>query len=151
MPAYPLNKSIMEYIFENTSNTYTNKEAIQVTLIAHLTSRGCLLINAPETHISAGFPSPAQDYQGTQFDLDEIVVINKASTYIFRITGSSMINAGIADGDDVIVDCSIKPRLGYIIIAILDGEFTLKRFTIDDQGNANFYLICRCLFVLTTS
>lgn len=88
----------------------------------------------PPTLIPAGFPSPAQDYQATSIDLNELLIRDKTSTYIFRVTGSSMVDAGIADGDEIVVDRSITPVPGDVVVASLDGEFTIKRFIIDRQG-----------------
>ena len=56
------------------------------------------------------------------------------ATYIFRVTGSSMIDAGIADGDEIIVDRSLEPQEGSVVVAAIDGEFTIKRFRIDRNG-----------------
>lgn len=84
--------------------------------------------------ISAGFPSPATDYLEPGLDLNEFLVNNKAASFLFTVTGVSMIGAGIMDGDKVIVDRSLTPRSGDIVIAALDDEYTIKRLYFDDTG-----------------
>ena len=87
--------------------------------------------------ISAGFPSPADDYIDIGIDLNEQLIRNPSSTFFMRVSGNSMINAGINDGDLIIVDKSINPKPGQIVIAVLDGSFTLKRLS---NNNNKFYL-----------
>ncbi|WP_237201146.1 LexA family protein [Rothia nasimurium] len=84
--------------------------------------------------VPAGFPSPAQDYSATEIDLNEVLIADRNSTYILRVSGSSMIDAGIADGDEIIVDRSRRPVEGSVVVAAIDGEFTVKRFHIDRSG-----------------
>lgn len=86
------------------------------------------------TRIPAGFPSPAQDYSATHIDLNEVLITDRNCTYILRVSGSSMIDAGIADGDEIIVDRSRQPVEGSVVVAAIDGEFTVKRFHIDRYG-----------------
>jgi DNA polymerase V len=78
--------------------------------------------------ISAGFPSPADDYLDKCLDLNEYLVKKPAATFLVRVSGDSMIDAGIHDGDILIVDRSIKPQFGFIVIAVVNDEFTVKRF-----------------------
>ncbi len=78
--------------------------------------------------VTAGFPSPASDYIDKSLDLNEILIKNKASTFLVRALGDSMINAGIFSGDILIIDKSITPSSKNIVVAILNGEFTVKRF-----------------------
>ena len=84
--------------------------------------------------VPAGFPSPAQDYSATHIDLNEVLIADRNSTYILRVSGSSMIDAGIADGDEIIVDRSRRPVEGSVVVAAIDGEFTVKLFHIDRHG-----------------
>ncbi|MBN1517306.1 translesion error-prone DNA polymerase V autoproteolytic subunit [Candidatus Sumerlaeota bacterium] len=77
--------------------------------------------------VSAGFPSPADDYVEGTLDLNEHLIKNAAATYFVRVSGDSMTGAGIHDGDLLIVDRSITPADGSIVIASHDGEFTVKR------------------------
>ncbi|MFH1379382.1 MAG: translesion error-prone DNA polymerase V autoproteolytic subunit [bacterium] len=77
--------------------------------------------------ISAGFPSPADDYIDKKIDLNEYLIKHPAATFFVRVVGDSMINAGIRSGDLLIVDRAIEPADNKIIIAVLDGELTVKR------------------------
>ena len=83
--------------------------------------------------ISAGFPSPADDYTEENIDLNEHLISNPFSTFFLRVKGDSMINAGIKDKDLIIVDKSLTARPGNIIIAMIDGEFTIKRLSIKNN------------------
>lgn len=76
----------------------------------------------------------APDYMQVQIDLNEVLVKDKAATYIFTVAGDSMIGAGIADGDEITVDTSMAPYPGKIAVASIDSEYTVKRFTIDKRG-----------------
>lgn len=77
--------------------------------------------------VEAGFPSPADDYLEKELDLHELMVDHPIATYYLRIRGDSMREAGIFDGDIVVVDRSLEPRDQDIVIAALDGELTIKR------------------------
>lgn len=81
--------------------------------------------------IKAGFPSPAGDYSDSSLDFNEYLVKNRAATFIVRVQGDSMIGAGINTGDLLVVDRSIKPVPGRIVVAIVDGEFTVKRLILE--------------------
>ena len=80
--------------------------------------------------VSAGFPSPADDYTEENIDLNEHLISNPFSTFFLRVKGESMINAGIKDTDLIIVDKSLIAKPGNIVIAMIDGEFTIKRLSI---------------------
>ena len=77
--------------------------------------------------IPAGFPSPAEDHAGKRVDLNEVLIKHPLSTYLMRVRGASMREAGIDDGDVVIVDRAIKPAHGHVVVAVVDAEFTVKR------------------------
>ncbi|WP_419788373.1 LexA family protein [Pseudodesulfovibrio sp.] len=77
--------------------------------------------------VSAGFPSPADDYVETALDLNRYLVTNPAATFMVRVGGDSMIDAGILDGDVLIVDRSREAKTGRIVVAVVDGELTVKR------------------------
>jgi DNA polymerase V len=77
--------------------------------------------------VSAGFPSPADDYIEDRLDLNELLVNNKAATFFLRVKGDSMINAGIHHGDIIVVDRSVQPSHRSIVVAVVDGELTVKR------------------------
>ena len=80
-------------------------------------------------YIAAGFPSPADDYIDIGIDLNELLIRHPTSTFFLRVSGHSMIGAGIQNGDLLVVDRSLDPKPGHIVIAVLDGAFTLKRMT----------------------
>jgi DNA polymerase V len=77
--------------------------------------------------ISAGFPSPAADYEAESLDVGSYLIRNPATTFFFRVEGDSMSGAGICDGDILVVDKSITPQHGHIVIAFLNGERLVKR------------------------
>ena len=83
--------------------------------------------------VSAGFPSPADDYTEENIDLNEHLISNPFSTFFLRVKGDSMINAGIKDKDLIIVDKSLTAKPGDIVIAMIDGEFTIKRLSIKND------------------
>lgn len=85
--------------------------------------------------VPAGFPSPAQDYIEDVLDLNEYLIQHPAATYFIRVEGCSMINAGIHPDDILIVDRSLEASSNKIVIAVLDGELTVKRLFIDKFGN----------------
>ena len=87
------------------------------------------VVNIPlfETKISAGFPSPADDFVDTKLDLNDHLVHHPAATFFLRVSGDSMKGAGIFDGDLLIVDRSIERFNKAVIIAVLNGEMMVKR------------------------
>ena len=76
--------------------------------------------------VVAGFPSPAEQYQETPLDLNELLVKRPAATFFVKVQGESMIGEGIHDGDLLVVDRSLRPASGDVIIACVDGDFTVK-------------------------
>ena len=87
-----------------------------------------------DTKVSAGFPSPADDFVSFDLNLHDYLVKIPISTFCTRVTGDSMINIGIFSGDILIIDRSINPINNHIILAVLDGEFLLKRLSFQ-KGN----------------
>lgn len=79
------------------------------------------------TKVSAGFPSPADDYIESKLDLNKYLIKHPSSTFFAKVTGDSMINSGIFEGDILVIDKSLEPKTNSILICFLDGEFTLKR------------------------
>ncbi|MBN8504909.1 MAG: translesion error-prone DNA polymerase V autoproteolytic subunit [Burkholderiales bacterium] len=77
--------------------------------------------------VHAGFPSPADDHAISRIDLNEVLIRHPAATYFIRVRGTSMCQDGIDDGDAVIVDKAITPSHGHVVVAVVDGEFTVKR------------------------
>lgn len=84
--------------------------------------------------VSCGFPSPAQDYYDGPIDLTDMLVEDRAATFIMRAAGDSMTEAGISDGDELLVDRSKTPRHGDVVVAVLDGELTVKRLELGPRG-----------------
>lgn len=76
--------------------------------------------------VQAGFPSPAEDFAARRIDLTEQLVTHPQATFMLRARGVSMVDAGIGDGDMLVVDRAIKPRHGHVVVAVVDGEFTVK-------------------------
>lgn len=87
-----------------------------------------------EGGISAGFPSPAQDYIDLKIDLNKELINNPSSTFYGRVKGSSMKDAGIVDGDILVIDKSLEPQDGDTAICFIDGEFTLKYIKIEPDA-----------------
>ena len=80
-----------------------------------------------EQGVSAGFPSPADDFKEVRISLDRELVKNTESTFYARVNGDSMIGAGLDDGDLLVIDRSLNPENGKIAVCLVDGEFTVKR------------------------
>lgn len=76
--------------------------------------------------IAAGFPSPAEQYVEAPLDLNQLLVTRPAATFFLKVSGDSMIGVGIFDGDILVVDRSVEPRDGMIVVACVDNEFTVK-------------------------
>ena len=97
-----------------------------------------LYLNLYTASISAGFPSPAEDHLDVGLDLNEYLIKHPSSTFYIYVKGNSMIDAGIFDGDLMIVDRSLNPISNSIVVAVINGEFTVKR--ISKKGD-NVYLL----------
>lgn len=99
-----------------------------------------LIAEGPQTcplyasSVKAGFPSPAEDYAEEQLNLNKYLIARPAATFFLRVAGDSMVNAGIFDGDLLIVDRSLEPTPGKIVIAAVNGELTVKRLEKTPQG-----------------
>ena len=83
-----------------------------------------------QSRVPAGFPSPADDYVETSLDLSEHLMGKKEATFFVRVAGDSMREAGIHDGDILVVDRSVEPEGGSVVVAALDGELTVKRYEV---------------------
>jgi len=100
------------------------------------------------SHVPAGFPSPAQDYIEASLDLNEYLITHPNATFFVRVEGFSMVEAGILPDDLLIVDRSIEAVNNKIVIALVDGELTVKRLKIIDgfywlvPENPEFRAIC---------
>ena len=80
-----------------------------------------------QSNVSAGFPSPAEDFMELDLNLQEYLVQHPSATFCVKVTGDSMQNAGIFSGDVMVVDRALEPKNKTIVLAVLDGEFTVKR------------------------
>ncbi len=78
--------------------------------------------------VSAGFPSPAEDYEDFELSLDKYVIKNPSATFYVRVKGDSMQDARIYDGDILVVDKAETPRSGDVVVALINGDFTVKRW-----------------------
>lgn len=87
--------------------------------------------------VAAGFPSPAEDYAEKKLDLNEYLISNAPATFFVKVQGNSMVNAGILDGDILIVDKSKSAKHNAIVIAVIDNDFTVKRLI---KKENRFYL-----------
>ena len=88
----------------------------------------CIEVPLSAERVAAGFPSPAEDYSSVGLDLNRELIKNPASTFYARVSGLSMVDEGINDGDLLVIDKSIEPYDGSLAVCFIDGEFTLKRF-----------------------
>ena len=93
-----------------------------------------LSIPLAQNPVKAGFPSPAQDYMGDEIDLNKVLIRHREATFYVRVSGDSMTDAGILDGDLAVVDKEIDAQDGDFVIAFVDGDFTIKQFRKDKSG-----------------
>lgn len=87
-----------------------------------------------DTGVRAGFPSPAQDFMEYALDLNKELIRHPASTFLARVQGDSMKDAGVCDGDMLVIDKSLAPFDGAMAVCCIDGEFTLKFIKIAKKG-----------------
>lgn len=116
-------REIIEHVFD---------KVVGVQSVALLTPP--LLLPTACDCVPAGFPSPAQDYFDGDIDLNQHLIHNRPATYVVRIAGDSMMGAGIWDGDEVLVDRSLTPKDGDVVIAVADQELTIKRLRVTQAG-----------------
>ncbi len=81
-----------------------------------------------DSRVKAGFPSPAEDYVDRKIDLNKELVQHPSATFFVRVSGDSMVGAGILSGDMLMVDRALKVKSGNIVVAMVNGEFTVKKF-----------------------
>ena len=86
-----------------------------------------LLVLLLQNRVTAGFPSPAEDLGAQRIDLTQVLITHPQATYFLRASGHSMVEAGIFDGDILVVDRAVKPRHNHVVVAVVDGDFTVKR------------------------
>ena len=92
--------------------------------------------------VPAGFPSPALDYLDESLDLTRQLVRNAAATFLVRAVGDSMVDAGIRSGDLLVVDRSLPPTPGAVVIAVLDGALTVKTYCLLEVGGVRRVALC---------
>ena len=92
-----------------------------------------IVLSYSEGRVPAGFPSPAEDHLEHPLDLAEYLIENKAATFLMRVEGDSMRDAGILDGDLLVVDRAAKAVSGSVAVVALNGEFTVKRLRQDGE------------------
>ena len=86
------------------------------------------------TAIAAGFPSPAEEYLDLALDLNKELIRHPAATFYAKVKGDSMVDAGIQDGDLLVIDKALEPKEGSVAVCYLDGEFTVKRLAVQEEG-----------------
>lgn len=117
---------------------------LKVVALSHAVEGSPYSIPEAASPVQAGFPSPADDYVENHLDLNEMIVKHPAATFYVRVEGDSMRDAGINSGDLLVVDRSLQPAHGKIVVAVINGEFTVKRIRVDSKGvslmpeNANY-------------
>ena len=107
-------------IKQNTPHTFFTPENLNTLRAVYI-----------DTGISAGFPSPAEDFKEQRLSLDDELVKNKEATFYARVSGQSMIGAGLDDNDLLVIDRSIAPSNNKIAVCFSDGEFTVKRLRVE--------------------
>ena len=101
-------------------------QPLQPVLAVRLRTCTFILLPVAGGSIAAGFPSPADDFTDKRVDLNDVLVTHPQATFLLRVSGDSMRDAGIFNGDTLIVDRAVKARHGCIVVAVVDGEFTVK-------------------------
>jgi len=103
------------------------------SLIFYESIQGNIALPYVEEGISAGFPSPADDFKNRRISLDRELIRDENTTYYARVSGESMIGAGLDNNDLLVIDKSISPKDGKIAVCYVDGEFTVKRLKITEE------------------
>ncbi len=104
----------------------TTDDSIKLQLVMPVFDQTCEL-PVFSTRIPAGFPSPADGYMDNKLDMNHFLIKHPSATFCFWVEGNSMTDVGIFDGDLLIVDCSLTPENNDIVVAVIDGEFTVKQ------------------------
>ncbi len=110
------------------------KEQAKVTDVKPIADEQTSGLQFFESRVQAGFPSPAQSEYADSIDLNRALITNPAATFCARVIGNSMVDAGINEGDLLIIDRSLTPHDGNIAVCFVDGEFTVKRLSVRDDG-----------------
>ena len=106
----------------------------KVKYISEVINKGLYEVPMYSNKVAAGFPSPADDYLEDKIDLNQYLVKHPASTFLVRASGESMKGAGIFPDDILVVDRSLNPKSGKIVIAAIDGQLTVKRLSKTSKG-----------------
>lgn len=112
-------------------------ECFRMELYSPVELYGILALPLYGSLVQCGFPSPAADYVEQPIDLNELLIQHPSATYFVKAAADSMIEAGISDGDLLVVDSSRVAEQGYIVIAAIEGEFTVKRLQLVRLFNSN--------------
>ena len=110
------------------------KEDISITEVRPVIEEKTVGPQYFEDRVQAGFPSPAQGEYADSIDLNRALITNPAATFCARVIGNSMVEAGINEGDLLIIDRSLTPHDGNIAVCFVDGDFTVKRLSVRDDG-----------------
>lgn len=110
------------------------KEDISITEVRQVVEEKTVGPQFFEDRVQAGFPSPAQGEYADSIDLNRALITNPAATFCARVIGNSMVEAGINEGDLLIIDRSLTPHDGNIAVCFVDGDFTVKRLNVRDDG-----------------
>lgn len=120
---------------KNSGKYQEATKAIRVPIRMISIMEGFLATSFPlfASKVSAGFPSPADDYLESNLNLNQHLIKHPSSTFFLRVEGDSMIGAGIHDADLLVVDRSLEPTDGKIIIAVINGDLTVKRLKVKNN------------------
>ena len=123
---------LLVYLFQNflLKNNLNMKSSTPTIEVFQVNVESNLTIPFVDVGISAGFPSPALDYIDQSIDFNKHLIKHPSATFCGRVKGDSLRNAGIDDGDLLIIDRSLEPRDGKIAVCYIDGQFTAKRIKI---------------------
>jgi len=110
------------------------KDQIIITSVKPADGEQASQLQLFENCVQAGFPSPAQNEYADSIDLNRALITNPAATFCARVIGDSMTDAGINEGDLLIIDRSLPPSDGSIAVCFIDGDFTVKRLSVRDEG-----------------
>lgn len=130
---------IIDFLAEYRRNKLTNKSAVEQVFEYPTKSGKKLFRPLFSSKVPAGFPSPADDHIEAELDINDFLVDQPEATFYNTVTSTSMIDLGILPGDKVVVNRARDPKVGDIIVALLDGEFTIKRLGKSKSGRPILY------------
>ncbi len=118
----------------NKTTIYLSCQAMNENIIKPIKISSHMDIPVLENLVPAGFPSPVQGLPSDSIDLNKELIDHPSSTFCARVSGNSMIDCGISDGDLLIIDKSLSPVNGSVAVCFIDGEFTLKKISLRNDG-----------------